>query len=580
MIGLLHAASIVFVGALLYRFVIWLRNIRLAQATGLPWTWTPILETEFLGLCLTPILRTVYHRNLDKGQGWPRWCRFIIKDWQWEDKRRAHEEYGDVFLCVAPHGIICYCADAAMAWDVMNRRYDFPKPMDKYKLLEPYGPNVATTEGKNYQFHVRITAPPFGDLSGVNSLVWRETLKQTQVLCEAWSKESSRSLSGDLNALTLSVISLAGFGKQINWTTSDEEHQDIPEGYIMSFLKAISDTTGFMVAILLFPGWLLRMTPLKKANEAHMELDKYLRQMIRNERGRIAAGATSDTRAVATRGNLLTSLLEASHSESKSSKNSSDGVQKRAFTEDEVMGNLFIYLLAGYETTANSIYYGLALLAVRPDIQNETIAEIDRIYGEAKADGRDELTYEQDFEKLHYLYGFMYETFRLYPGVLLITKMVSKPQQIKVSLGSGKVSSHILPPETRVYLNTPAVHYSEKYWPNPTELDPSRWMPEPKAENTDKKVVAADRTRHMRGTLLTFSDGARSCLGRKFAQAEYIAFLTSLLRDYRVELEPGQDVATVRRDLDLKCAGKVTLAPLDTLRLTLKKRNASSENAK
>ncbi|KAI5200803.1 hypothetical protein E4T38_06384 [Aureobasidium subglaciale] len=440
--------------------------------------------------------------------------------------------------------------NAAMAWDVMNRRYDFPKPMDKYKLLEPYGPNVATTEGKNYQFHVRITAPPFGDLSGVNSLVWRETLKQTQVLCEAWSKESSRSLSGDLNALTLSVISLAGFGKQINWTTSDEEHQDIPEGYIMSFLKAISDTTGFMVAILLFPGWLLRMTPLKKANEAHMELDKYLRQMIRNERGRIAAGATSDTRAVATRGNLLTSLLEASHSESKSSKNSSDGVQKRAFTEDEVMGNLFIYLLAGYETTANSIYYGLALLAVRPDIQNETIAEIDRIYGEAKADGRDELT----------------------PQALTST--------IKVSLGSGKVSSHILPPETRVYLNTPAVHYSEKYWPNPTELDPSRWMPEPKAENTDKKVVAADRTRHMRGTLLTFSDGARSCLGRKFAQAEYIAFLTSLLRDYRVELEPGQDVATVRRDLDLKCAGKVTLAPLDTLRLTLKKRNASSENAK
>ncbi|KAI5250672.1 hypothetical protein E4T42_04852 [Aureobasidium subglaciale] len=448
--------------------------------------------------------------------------------------------------------------NAAMAWDVMNRRYDFPKPMDKYKLLEPYGPNVATTEGKNYQFHVRITAPPFGDLSGVNSLVWRETLKQTQVLCEAWSKESSRSLSGDLNALTLSVISLAGFGKQINWTASDEEHQDIPEGYIMSFLKAISDTTGFMVAILLFPGWLLRMTPLKKANDAHMELDKYLRQMIRNERGRIAAGATSDTRAVATRGNLLTSLLEASHSESKSSKNSSAWAQKRAFTEDEVMGNLFIYLLAGYETTANSIYYGLALLAVRPDIQNETIAEIDRIYGEAKADGRDELTYEQDFEKLHYLYGFM----------------------IKVSLGSGKVSSHILPPETRVYLNTPAVHYSEKYWPNPTELDPSRWMPEPKAENTDKKVVAADRTRHMRGTLLTFSDGARSCLGRKFAQAEYIAFLTSLLRNYRVELEPGQDVATVRRDLDLKCAGKVTLAPLDTLRLTLKKRNASSENAK
>jgi cytochrome P450 len=213
--------------------------------------------------------------------------------------------------------------------------------------LEPYGPNVATTEGKNYQFHVRITAPPFGDISGVNSLVWKETLHQTKVLCEAWSKESSRNLSGDLNALTLSIISLAGFGKQINWTASDEEHQEIPQGYGMSFLKAISDTTGYMVAILLFPGWLLRRTPLKKANDAHMELDKYLRQMIRDERGRIAAGSDADTKPVTARGNLLTSLLEASQSEARSSEKRADGVQKRAFTDDEVMGNLFIYLLAG-----------------------------------------------------------------------------------------------------------------------------------------------------------------------------------------------------------------------------------------
>ncbi|KEQ75116.1 putative TPA: cytochrome P450 oxidoreductase [Aureobasidium namibiae CBS 147.97] len=575
MISPWDAAAIATLGALVYKATLWIRNIRLAQATGLPWTWTPILETEFLGFCLTPLLRALYHRYLDKGEGWPRWCRLVIKDWQWEDKRRAHDEYGDVFLCVAPHGIICYCADAAMAWDVMNRRYDFTKPMDKYKLLEPYGPNVATTEGKNYQFHVRITAPPFGDISGVNSLVWRETLRQTEVLCEAWSKESSRSLSGDLNALTLSVISLAGFGKQIDWAASDETHQEIPQGYVMSFLKAISDTTGYMVAILLFPGWLLRWSPLKKANDAHVELDKYLREMIRNERARIAVGRSADTERVAARGNLLTSLLEASHSEARSSNKGPDGVQKRAFTEDEVMGNLFIYLLAGYETTANSIYYGLALLALRPDIQDKTIAEIDQVYKGAREEGRSELTYEQDFEKLHYLYGFMYETFRLYPGVLLITKMVSTPQRISVSLGGDKLSSHMLPPETRVYLNTPAVHYSENYWPNANELNPHRWMPEHKVGTANKKVVAADRTRHMRGTLLTFSDGARSCLGRKFAQAEYIAFLTALLRKYRVELAPGQDIEAVRRDLDYKCAGKVTLAPLDTLRLTLKPRERS-----
>jgi hypothetical protein len=138
MISLSNAALVAIIGTLVYKTTLWIRNIRLAQATGLPWTWTPILETEFVGFCLTPLLRAIYHGYLDKGKGWPRWCRFIIKDWQWEDKRRAHDEYGDVFLCVAPHGIICYCADAAMAWDVMNRRYDFTKPMDKYSKFWLY----------------------------------------------------------------------------------------------------------------------------------------------------------------------------------------------------------------------------------------------------------------------------------------------------------------------------------------------------------------------------------------------------------------------------------------------------------
>jgi hypothetical protein len=115
-----------------YKTINLLHNIRLARATGLPYVITPILETEIIGQIATPVLRFIYHDYLSQGKGWPKWCRFIIKDWSWEDKRRAHDEHGDVFLCVSPHGIICYSADAVMGWDVMNRRNDFTKPPDKY----------------------------------------------------------------------------------------------------------------------------------------------------------------------------------------------------------------------------------------------------------------------------------------------------------------------------------------------------------------------------------------------------------------------------------------------------------------
>lgn len=157
--------------------------------------------------------------------------------------------------------------------------------------------------------------------------------------------------------------------------------------------------------------------------------------------------------------------------------------------------------------------------------------------------------------------------------------MVNKPERIITEEKDGP-KSYLLPAGARVYLSSPAVHYTDKYWPDHKKLDPTRWY-DPSAtagrvdkgsKQNDKKTILADKTRHMRGTLLTFSEGSRACLGRKFSQSEYIAFLAALLKDYRVELAPGSDPKKVERDINLKCAGKVTLAPLDNVKLRLKKR--------
>ena len=117
---------------ILYKSVNLLLYIRQAKRTGLPYVLTWTLETETVGYILTPILRWKYKDYLLQGKGWPHWCRLMIKDWSFEDKRRAHDEFGDVFLAVSPEGIICYVCDAAMGWDVMSRRNEFTKPRDKY----------------------------------------------------------------------------------------------------------------------------------------------------------------------------------------------------------------------------------------------------------------------------------------------------------------------------------------------------------------------------------------------------------------------------------------------------------------
>lgn len=203
---------------------------------------------------------------------------------------------------------------------------------------------MVTAEGKTFRFHLRITAPPFGDTSGVNDLVWSETIYQTRRLCEAWSQETPRELQLDVNSLTLAVMSLAGFGMRVDWTSTSGT-KDIPKGYKLSFLEAIHNTATYMVFILLLPRWLLRLSPLNKADLARSQLEKYLREIIRSERKKIEIDSNHESSTA--KGNLLTAVLRASASEaSTNTKDIKDG-RKQAFTEEEVMGNLFVFLLGG-----------------------------------------------------------------------------------------------------------------------------------------------------------------------------------------------------------------------------------------
>lgn len=61
----------------------------------------------------------------------------------------------------------------------------------------------------------------------------------------------------------------------------------------------------------------------------------------------------------------------------------------------------------GYDTTANSLQYGILVLAAHQDIQTKCIEEVDRVYENAALEGRYELSYDEDFAKLEYTFGFM-----------------------------------------------------------------------------------------------------------------------------------------------------------------------------
>jgi cytochrome P450 len=76
-----------------------------------------------------------------------------------------------------------------------------------------------------------------------------------------------------------------------------------------------------------------------------------------------------------------------------------------------------------------------------------------------------------------------------------------------------------------------------RYFPEPEKYKPSRWYDMP----VDSEAFFG------------FSVGSRACIGRKFATTEAAAFLTVLLRDWRVEplLKAGETVeAWQKRTMD------------------------------
>lgn len=54
--------------------------------------------------------------------------------------------------------------------------------------------------------------------------------------------------------------------------------------------------------------------------------------------------------------------------------------QKRMMTEDEIIGQAFIFLLAGYETSSNTLAFICYLLAVHSDCQKKLQRELDNFF--------------------------------------------------------------------------------------------------------------------------------------------------------------------------------------------------------
>jgi cytochrome P450 len=199
---------------------------------------------------------------------------------------------------------------------------------------------------------------------------------------------------------------------------------------------------------------------------------------------------------------------------------------------EEIMAQMKVLLLAGYETTSISLTWTLIELSRHPDIQTRLREELLAFGGEP--------TYDQLKANLPYLDAVVHENLRLHPPLGEFTRLAAKDDVIPLSepvrTESGEMTDSITVAKgTLITIPVAAINRSSAIWgPDAKEFKPDRWLSEDGISGKAKEVQGH---RH----LLTFVDGPRTCLGKDFAITEIKIVLSVLVKNFVFEMRDGQD---------------------------------------
>ena len=168
--------------------------------------------------------------------------------------------------------------------------------------------------------------------------------------------------------------------------------------------------------------------------------------------------------------------------------------EQGTMSDEELRDEVITTYLAGYETTAWTLAWGLWLLADHPQVVRELQAEVDST---------------EDPMKCPLLGATINEVMRLYPSAPLLPRRALVDEQL---------GGYPIPAGTTVVFSPWVVHRNPRIWPDPQRFDPHRHL----GEQPERHRLA----------LMPFGAGQRICIGKGLALLEAHYTLAKLLRKF------------------------------------------------
>jgi cytochrome P450 len=208
-------------------------------------------------------------------------------------------------------------------------------------------------------------------------------------------------------------------------------------------------------------------------------------------------------------------------------------------TVAEVRSNILTFIVAGHETTANTLSWALFLLSQSATWRDRLEREVDHAFGGPVSGLADRLVETR---------AVIEEAIRLYPPIAAISR---------VALGADELDGEPVKRGSLIVVSPYVLHRHRRLWDCPDAFDPERFLGDARS-NIDRFAY------------LPFGAGPRTCIGSAFALQEATIVLATIVKYFRFELKPGHAVWPLLR---------VTLRPANGLPMVISRRASSGARA-
>ncbi|WP_149205530.1 cytochrome P450 [Flavobacterium johnsoniae] len=172
---------------------------------------------------------------------------------------------------------------------------------------------------------------------------------------------------------------------------------------------------------------------------------------------------------------------------------------------EQLIDEIKVLFIAGHETTANALTFTLHLLGRNPEVQQKIFEEIIEIESQTE-------NVIEKLQKMTYTNAVLNESMRLYPPAWITDRQ---------NLEDDSLAHFNIKKNTLIGVSFYELHRNPKYWKNPDEFIPERFLGDQKKESMQY--------------FYPFGAGPRMCIGTGFAIYEMCLTIAQVVKKYIIK---------------------------------------------